>query len=343
MSEPVDDPERDFRAKVVQRLNEEYHGLLLPLRLERCAPWLTAGKLFRSSIALCIAGRPEKKLVRLCAAIEMLHVSTLVHDDIVDRATERRGYPSLWHALGTERALFVGNLIAGRALELVSDDSKVTRRQFAEAYSRVNEGQLLEIKDRGNLLRTTEEYLRVCDGKTAAMIELAARFGYSACRAPDADVETVVLAIRELGLAFQIIDDIEDVQAWLSIDKGIDRPKHAEFDVEIGNYTLPVLNLLSREADLVDSLVSGESAAIASLLHQSDAWPSAIEEARQEARRHLELAASVLQSARTGKGSGSQLKRIGYWIERLTAGLEGRSLDEAALFPAAMTDVVGQG
>ncbi|MCP2205555.1 Polyprenyl synthetase [Lentzea flava] len=128
----------DFGARLTREVEGEYRRALLPYGLAGHAGELTAGRLVRSRLAAVAAGEVSDRLIRRCVALELLHTSTLIHDDILDKGTVRHGVPTLWKPAGVERALLLGTIVATTGLEIAQVDCAEFARAFLETFQRVN-------------------------------------------------------------------------------------------------------------------------------------------------------------------------------------------------------------
>ena len=179
------------------------HGELLQ---EDAAATLDAGgKRLRPMLVLLCAG-PESsaKALRAAAAIELVHMATLVHDDVLDDAPLRRGLPTVAATSGRRRATSTGDLLFSRAFALLADvDDARAVALLADASVALARGELVQRRDAFDLSITEERYLERCRLKTARLFECACLLGSGEER------------LREfgagIGLAFQLLDDVLDV------------------------------------------------------------------------------------------------------------------------------------
>ena len=177
----------------------------------------SGGKRFRPALTLLfykLLGErgPRTAAVELAAVVEMVHLATLAHDDVIDQAPSRRGHDSLWKRSGNRSAILEGDFIFSRAFRLLNSHSFEIRELVIDAVERVLEGELLQESLRGRL-PTPEEYERVIERKTASLIGAACTIG-ALVGEPDLDAErreTIRRAGRLLGTAYQMIDDLLDV------------------------------------------------------------------------------------------------------------------------------------
>jgi geranylgeranyl pyrophosphate synthase len=148
-------------------------------------------------------------LVHGAVAIELLHLASLVHDDIIDEATERRGVPALHVALGRDRALVVGDLLIVAAFEELG-----RVRGASAAVATLSEGARLcclgQLTELGRHMVSETDYLDVVAKKTGALFAAAASLGGVIAGAPDDDVAALAAFGTALGSAYQIRDDLHD-------------------------------------------------------------------------------------------------------------------------------------
>jgi octaprenyl-diphosphate synthase len=201
------------------------------------------GKRLRPLLAV-LAGRacnaPLDMAVAVGCAAELIHTATLFHDDVVDGGEVRRGRPAARLAFGNGIAVLVGDFCFARALGLVAGTgSQPAIRAFAAAVTEMAEGEVAQLQGAGNPETTVEDYNRVVDRKTAALIAWCARAGGVLPEPLDSALERYG---RLVGRAFQITDDLLDCTAEENTTgKSVGR------DLREGKITLPVL--LACQAD----------------------------------------------------------------------------------------------
>jgi octaprenyl-diphosphate synthase len=177
----------------------------------------SGGKRFRPALTLLfykLLGEhgPRTAAVELAAVVEMVHLATLAHDDVIDQAASRRGHESLWKRSGNRSAILEGDFIFSRAFRLLNSHPYEIRELVIDAVEQVLEGELLQESLRGRL-PTPEEYERVIERKTASLIGAACTIG-ALVGDPDLAAEgrdAIRRAGRLLGTAYQMIDDLLDV------------------------------------------------------------------------------------------------------------------------------------
>ncbi|MEN6312241.1 MAG: polyprenyl synthetase family protein [Acidobacteriota bacterium] len=257
------------------------------------------GKRLRPALVLLTsrlfgAGRSGEE-VFLASLVELIHTASLIHDDIVDKADLRRGAPSVHAKWGANITVLLGDYlyIKSIGLSLQSRHDSIIRL-LAGVSARMIEGELDEYALRGDLGITEEQYLAVAEKKTAALFSACCRIGAVLGRAADAEEEGVAAFGLNLGLAFQIVDDLLD---FTGDEKALGKPVLS--DLAEGRVTLPLIHLLRNDGpprrDRVAGLVgrrdvSGdEKAGLLKLLASSGALAHAAGKAGEFSARGLEI------------------------------------------------------
>ncbi|MBF6065572.1 polyprenyl synthetase family protein [Nocardia terpenica] len=313
----------EFASLLTSELEHEYLLLLVPYGLEAHAPSLAAGRLIRSRLAATAAGLLSDRLIRRCAALEMMHTSTLIHDDILDRGTVRRGLPTLWKAVGRERALLIGNLVAARALAIAQADSAEAANVFLETWQRVNVAQLREVNERGRV-KDRAAHVGISIGKASAAMELGLVIGCMSSPGWPVDLTHLREAVREFGLGFQFADDVEDVRAWLGAS-GPRRSKEAEFDIDLGNLTLPV-TILAESAGVRFEPAGRRSVQVLRALSLED-WEPCLQATFRIALDHLDRARWHLDRAEEFSGDRELARRVIDWADEMIESVRRKGLD----------------
>jgi geranylgeranyl pyrophosphate synthase len=201
------------------------------------------GKRLRPLLVLVSAGpSPADRdgLVRAAAAVELVHAASLVHDDVLDGAALRRGRPTVVAAGGRGLAIATGDLLFSRAFaELAATGRADAVRLLSDAASALAAGELLQRADAWDADVPRERYLRRCDLKTGRLFEAACALGALLGGGP---VASLACFGRQIGLAFQLLDDVLDVSGPAERTG-----KHRGTDLLDGTVTLPLI--LARERD----------------------------------------------------------------------------------------------
>jgi len=204
------------------------------------------GKRMRPLLVLLCAGPGgDAAAIRAAVAIELVHMATLVHDDVLDAAPMRRGMPTVVARSGRRRAVATGDLLFSRAFaELTSSNEAADANrqvdQLARASVALARGELAQRDDEFDTAVTIERYLHRCKLKTAALFECACVIG---APRPEAEVMALTAFGGEIGLAFQLLDDVLDV-----VGPPERTGKARGTDLLDGTVTLPFI--LARERDL---------------------------------------------------------------------------------------------
>lgn len=204
---------------------------------------VAGGKRFRPLLALLAAefgpasGIENRRPVEASVAVELIHVGSLYHDDVIDESDTRRGAPSANANWTNTVAILAGDFLLAKASEVAATYlSQEAVRLLAVTYAELVVGQSLELELVDNLNHSTSEYERVIGGKTASLIRTSARLGAMAADAEPEVVETLTEWAWELGMVFQLSDDALDLVAS---EESLGKP--AGSDIRGGKFTLPVL------------------------------------------------------------------------------------------------------
>lgn len=190
-------------------------------------------------------GKNKEELLKFASAIEIIHMSTLVHDDIIDHAHERRGKPTLNAKFGNSWALYAGNYLFAEALDLIEPEkNRDIAGVMADSAVKIVEGELLQHLALFNTDQTIRDYLKRIRGKTALLLALSCQVGGMAGGSSAENIKKLYNFGYNLGMAFQIIDDI------LDIDENADTKKTKGEDLLNGHINLPaILSLKDKDTD----------------------------------------------------------------------------------------------
>jgi heptaprenyl diphosphate synthase len=216
------------------------------------------GKRLRPTLVLAAAtavgGREAvtERVVDAAAAVELLHLASLYHDDVLDSATLRRGVPSANALWGNHVAVLGGDVLLSHAYRVAADLGADELRRLAHTLAALCSGQVAESAAQFDAARQIAHYDASVRGKTAALLATACWLGASTAAAPPHAAEALAGFGMELGVAFQIVDDVLDLYGY---GHAIGKP--AGSDLREGVFTLPVLLTLQRDPALVQLLVEG--------------------------------------------------------------------------------------
>jgi octaprenyl-diphosphate synthase len=203
------------------------------------------GKQLRPALLLLAAracGRVTPEHHTLAAVVEMIHTATLVHDDVLDHADLRRHVPTVNAHWGNASSVLLGDLLFTHSFYLASTTgSTLACRLIGEATNRVCAGELQQIGERGNLDLSEERYFDIIRGKTAELTACACRLGALFAGADEAVAEALARYGRDLGVAFQIVDDLLDL-----VGREEQTGKSLGTDLEQQKLTLPLIRLLNQ-------------------------------------------------------------------------------------------------
>jgi geranylgeranyl diphosphate synthase type I len=176
---------------------------------------LRGGKSVRGALALCsarAAGADASVGIPGAVAVELVHTFSLLHDDIMDGDRERHGRPAAWTAFGRARAILAGDAALALAYRVLLDAGSPARgaalASLVEATARLIDGQALDLDLEGRAGATPEDCIRMCAGKTGALLECSASIGAILAGAGDEVVAPLAAFGGHLGLAFQAVDDL---------------------------------------------------------------------------------------------------------------------------------------
>ena len=284
---------------VEDRLERLVEGHGEALATDAGATLAAGGKRLRPMLVLLSAGPGAGEgAIRAATAIELVHMATLVHDDVLDAAPLRRGHPTVVARSGRSRALAVGDLLFSRAFaELGRDGSRQQVELLSRASVALALGELAQRRDAFDGSLSAERYLERCELKTGRLFECACvigRLGGSGSTQGAERDPRLVLEVfgREIGLAFQLLDDVLDVTG------PPERTGKARgTDLLDGTVTLPLILARERDQRLVKVDLRGLDAEGAEAVCDRIAATGVLDQVRAGARRRVELAKRALEGS----------------------------------------------
>lgn len=263
------------------------HVLSSPGKRLRTALTLLSGKLIDYRF---------DKLLPLSLSLEMVHLATLVHDDIVDKATTRRGIPTVNAEHGDAVAILLGDYLFAKTSGIVAEveDFRVDRL-FAETVSRICEGTIIELLSTRRLELSIDDYLERISRKTACLMAACCKGGAIVCGGSEAQIALMQQYGQNLGVAFQIIDDVLD---YAGSEATIGKPTGN--DLRQGLVTLPLIYALQGEHN-------GHIEQVRGVLERSDSPDNAVDD--------------VVRWVRAGPAIGEALDLARYYAARARATL----------------------
>jgi octaprenyl-diphosphate synthase len=201
---------------------------------------LATGKMLRSKLILKIAGISQES-IKLCAVVEMIHAASLLHDDVIDDADTRRGQPSVNALYNNKTSIMFGDILYSRAFTELSQMDKRVAYTISNAVTLLSIGEMIDVDLTNSFNTSYDLYLDMIYKKTASLIEASAK---AAAIIAGLDEQKYALYGKNLGLAFQMVDDILDITQDSAT---LGKPSMHDF-VE-GKVTIPYLLLHERIED----------------------------------------------------------------------------------------------
>jgi geranylgeranyl pyrophosphate synthase len=251
------------------------------------------GKRIRPTLGLLVGnmlGAPEEKLITLGASVELLHTATLVHDDLIDGALLRRGMPTLNARWSPAATVLTGDFLFARAAKLAAEtDYLPLMKLFAETLATIVNGELTQMFSARGVIERDNYYQRIY-AKTASLFEMASLAASMVATEDEEMRESMRVFGYEVGMAFQIVDDILD---FTGDQSAVGKPIGS--DLLNGLVTLPAIYYAEanpRNADVLSLPEGGwkDTERVQRLvdnIRQSEATPQAMDEARQAVSRAL--------------------------------------------------------
>ena len=250
------------------------------------------GKRLRPVLTLAssrLAGHQGLRHVKLAACVEFIHTATLLHDDVVDDSSLRRGQASANAMFGNKPSVLVGDFLFSRAFELmVEDGSLAVLAILSRASSIIAEGEVLQLMTANDTATGEDAYLEVIRSKTAALFAAACRIGAVIADRPKVEEDALESYGLNLGIAFQLIDDVLDYSAKQAL-----LGKEVGDDFRDGKITLPVI-LAFRRGD------NEERAFWKRTLEEQDQTPEDLDRAIAILERHGSLADTIARARHYG-------------------------------------------
>ncbi len=256
----------------------------------------SGGKRIRPAMLLLAARLCDytgDQAIPLASVVEFIHTATLLHDDVVDSATLRRGLASANTLWGNEASVLIGDFLFSKSFSLmVAAGSLDVLRVMSQATTVIAEGEVLQLLYTGDLDLSEEQYIAVVRAKTAVLLSAACQCGAILGEAPSGQEQALAGFGMDLGIAFQLMDDLLDYTA-----SEADFGKSIGHDLEEGKMTLPLIHALRQCS-------SDERAMVASVVAQDELTPDAFSRIVALVQRHggieytLEKARSCVAACR---------------------------------------------
>lgn len=255
------------------------------------------GKRLRPALLLLVCGALRYSGAQrhnLAAVVEFIHTATLLHDDVVDESTLRRGRPTANESFGNPASVLVGDFLYSRAFQMMVDAGDMRIMQIlADATNVIAEGEVLQLMNMHDASLDEAGYLRVIRSKTAKLFEASARLGAVLAQAPPAVEQACADYGQALGTAFQVIDDVLDYDG----DAG-EMGKNLGDDLREGKATLPLIAAMQRGSEAQREVIReaiqsgsvGELDRIVAIVNDTGALDVTRQAAAAEARRAVNAA-----------------------------------------------------
>jgi octaprenyl-diphosphate synthase len=260
----------------------------------------SGGKRLRPALLLLVCGALEYRgdqRFNLAAVVEFIHTATLLHDDVVDDSTLRRGRATANQQFGNAASVLVGDFLYSRAFQMMLDAHDMRVMEIlAEATNVIAEGEVMQLMNMHDPGLDEAGYLQVIRSKTAKLFEASARLGAVLAKAPPALEQACADYGQALGTAFQVIDDVLDYAGDVE-----EMGKNLGDDLREGKVTLPLIAAMRRgtpqQRELIRHAIEhsepGELPRIVAIVRETGALEVAHEAAAGEAQRAMTAAGQL--------------------------------------------------
>jgi octaprenyl-diphosphate synthase len=250
---------------------------------------------------------------QLAVVAELVHSATLLHDDVVDEGLERRGAPSARRLFGNGVSVLAGDLLLVSALERTSHNAPEVLQALIETLRCLVEGEIVQLRGRTELDVTESTYERILRNKTASLFAWATRSGAKVAGASAADQDRLASFGEELGVAFQLVDDVLDYS-------GKSTGKNLLADLSEGKLTLPLVLAVMRMPELVEPLrrIHAGDREPVELVSQKVIESGACDEVRRRAAHHTRRAVEAISELAPGPAR-LLLDRVAYQLAERAA------------------------
>ncbi|MDP1809403.1 MAG: polyprenyl synthetase family protein [Actinomycetota bacterium] len=315
---PVKKPVSKQVVDSLNRFEESFLTVLDEVAPEISEPSLTAikagGKRLRPALVIIAAGLgadiDEAGLRNACAAVELVHLASLVHDDVLDGADTRRGVSTINANYGHRRAILIGDYLFGTAFRLLAgcDDNRLIA-PLAEASVLLSQGELQQRQALRRLDQTIEDYLTRIYTKTAALFVASCLMGARLAGVSEPVAEALRDYAEGLGIAFQIYDDILD---FTGNEKALGKPVGS--DIREGTVTLPMIYGLRLDGNgaLAEAILDPRDEAVCNAVEHVIAC-GAIDQAKALATEYVDKAMAAANALPDG-ASKKDLLALGKFV-----------------------------
>ena len=265
----------------------------------------SGGKRIRPLIVLLSAracGASDlERIVKAAAMIEFIHTATLLHDDVVDNSDSRRGIKTAHQSFGNESTILVGDFLYSRAFQIMVQINHMGIMEvMSDATNTIAEGEVLQLINSGNPKINKEQYLEVIYRKTGKLFEAAMVVGGLLSNQSQTVLNTLQLFGKELGMAYQIVDDVLDYSSSFEI-----MGKDVGDDLAEGKVTLPMIYTLEREMpdmqEMIGQAILNKDSKNADKIIRSIQSTGSIASSVNDAKEKTEFALHSIQSLDNSK------------------------------------------
>jgi len=277
------------------------------------------GKRIRPALVLLIANAYDYRGTHhheLAAIIEFIHTATLLHDDVVDESSLRRGRQTANALFGNAASVLVGDFVYSRAFQMMVAIQDLRVMQIlADATNVIAEGEVLQLLNMHDPDVSQARYLEVIRCKTAKLFEAAAQLGALAAGAPEAGIAAAAAYGRSLGTAFQLVDDMLDYSG-----NALDIGKNVGDDLREGKPTLPLIYLMehgtSAQRELVRQCIKNGDETYFHDILEAITTSGAIDYTKQTAERAAQQAAASITALPNSQFKQSLLELCAFAVRR---------------------------
>jgi octaprenyl-diphosphate synthase len=276
------------------------------------------GKMIRPAMVLLsgsACGKVTDEHIYVAAVIEIIHNATLLHDDVIDDGLKRRGLPTVNSLWGNEAAVLLGDFLLCKVFSMCAGLEPQVVEIIADAITRTCRGELSQIMQRQNWRLGEQEYIEIITDKTAALFSSCGLLGALLAGAGKKEQEVLTRFGRDIGIAFQITDDLLDI-----VGDEKDTGKTGGSDVDKNKITLPVINLLentaeNRKDEMIKKLITARDSkrAFAKILKSN----GSLEYAYGRAKEYVSGATKALLSLRDNSAKEALSKTANFITERV--------------------------
>ena len=294
----------------------------LPRKEPSLAPLLGLTATAMNAVNATILDRMQSEIPLIpalaAAAVEFIHTATLLHDDVVDGSEQRRGKSAANIIFGNPATVLVGDFLFARAFELmVEDGSLKVLKILSSASAIIAQGEVDQLTAQRKIETSEERYLHIIGAKTAALFAAASRISAVVAERPEAEERALDDYGRNLGIAFQLVDDAIDYDSG-SADMGKDRGD----DFREGKMTLPVILAYARgsgeERKFWEEAIAGFRTEDADLAHAVELIRrhDAIAATRERARHFAQRACDALSIFHDGRARAAMVEAAQFAVSR---------------------------